>query len=254
MIGKTWIWIAAALAFASAAAPARAQTLPLEPDQVVLHLQAEGWVQTATARLVVSVDAALTTRELPEVRNRMDEVLRELADVDWRITRFDRREDTSGLVRWRIDGEARVPEPGLTGVHDRAKRLSKPGRQVRVLEIDFSPSVAEREAVVATLRADIYRQVRAERERLAEVFTDRAFRVRSIDFTGGTVAPPAPRLAYAKTAAVEMVSAVADAPIAISRKIQLTASVVLAAPDPVPGAPPGEESSASIGTVPPAND
>ncbi len=226
---KTFRIAALLAALGPLAAPAAAQVLPPEPDRVVLTLTAEDWVQTTTARLVVSVDAALTTRELPEVRARINDVLREIADVDWRITRFDRREDASGLVRWRIDAESRVPEPGLAGVHDRAKRQSRPGRKVRVVNIDFSPALAEREAVVADLRAEIYRQARAERDRLNEIFPDRGYRVRLVDFTGRAAQP---RRAKVAEAMAEQRLMAAPAPVAVSRKVVLSATVVLAAPAP----------------------
>jgi len=206
---------------------ARADDEPLPPDSVTLSLSAEGWIEAAKARVRVAIDSALAGGEVGSLRGKLKDTLAKLvSDADWHITRFDRAEDKSGLERWHLEAEARVGETGLDGIYDRAKNLSKPGAQVNVLSVDFTPTVAEREKVMAELRAQIYAMSKDEIGRLAAVYPERAFRLReaSFGFQG-----PQPMMKTMRAAAPGMAEA-APAPgaIGVSEYIQLTATVVLA--------------------------
>ncbi len=209
----------------------------IEPDDtVILQLATEGWVETETARVFASIDAALDAGDLAEARAQVMEILAQLsADGEWRVTRFDRRRDAAGLERWRVDAEARLPEPALDGLYDRAKKLSEPGRQVRVSGIQFTPTLAEREAVMAKLRAEIYRLAGRELEAMRAAFPERDYRIGSIEFHFDGIAPP--RRARAMAEVQTMAAAPADAagggaPLAVAQQIRLAATVILAAARP----------------------
>lgn len=206
---------------------------PRRPDRVVLQLSAEDWVDTKTARLTVAVDAAESAQNAGGVRDRVLTVLGGLAkDADWHITRFDRGRDNAGLETSRVTAEARVAEDVLSGIYDKARSASRPGLQVRVAGIDFSPTLAENEAVRAGLRAEIYRQVGAELERLKTAHPGRTFRLRTIDFVhlrpyrqaGRKAMEAAPAPAQMRTLA-----ATSGGNFGVSRRMTLTATVVLAA-------------------------
>lgn len=226
------------LAFA-ATAPAFAGDRYHRPsDRVVLTLTAEDWVETETARVRVAVDSAMSAGEIARARGRILATLSGLApDVDWHVTRFARSRDKAGLERWHLEAEARVPEPGLAGLHERAEEASRPGEQVRVLAIDFTPTMAERERVLAALRTSIYAQAKEELRRLNAVYGDRAFRVKTIDFMG--LARPMPvhrREAMMEPLMMEKataeMAAAAPAPMGVAQRLQLRATVVLAAVPP----------------------
>lgn len=226
----------AALAFSTAlAATAMAdkQRPSRHPDQVVLELSAEDWVDTKTARLMVAVDAAESARNAGGVRDQVLAVLGGLASgAEWHITRFDRGRDNAGLETSRVAAEARVGEDALSGIYDKARAASRPGLQVRITGIDFSPTLAENETVLADLRAQIYRQVGAELDRLKAAHPDRTFRMRTIDFVRTGPYPGQPRVAMeAATSRMNTLQA-APAPggnFGVSRRMTLTATVVLAA-------------------------
>ena len=119
----------------------------------------------------------------------------------------------------------------LDGIYDRAKDLSRPGEQVTVASVDFTPTVAEREKVMADLRAQIYAMTKEEIARLTNVYPDRKFRLReaSFGFQG-----PMPMIKTMRGQAGMAMAEAAPAPasIGVSEYVQLSATVVLAADPP----------------------
>jgi hypothetical protein len=227
------LFVSLALLGLVCAEPAAADE-PLPPDSVVLTLAAEDWVDTATARVRVAVDSAMEADAVAAARGRIKATLAKLLpEADWHITEFRRDRDASGLERWHLEAEARVPETALDGLYDRAMAASRPGEQVSVAGIDFVPTLAEREKTFAGLRATVYGEVKDELGRLNATYKDRSFRVRTIDFTGQAVPAPRP---YARAMAAEAppVGAAPSeaAPIGVAEKVHVTATVVLAAEPP----------------------
>lgn len=215
-------------------APALAQDYPPIQDHVMLNLTAEEWVETGTARVVVSVNAVVTGGNAATLRDEMLAAVGEIASgdgIEWRFTNFSRSLDSSGLERWYAQIEARLPEAKLGGIRTTAKDESRPGMQLTVDQIDFSPTLAEFEDVRAALRARIYELAAEERARL-ERELDRDWRVASIDFLG-VMARPAPMPMRGRSMAM-MESASADAinmtnagGMAVSQKITMNAQVTL---------------------------
>lgn len=238
--------IAAALAVAPVATTAHAQDRPrAEPiilnvnadgeqptDQIVLRLESEGWVETKTARVVAVVQTVISGDNAQSEASGVPAILEDVAEKgDWRVVHFDRRRDASGLERWRITAEARLPEAALAGLYDRAKAISKPGRQVEIAQIDFTPTLAEREETAAKLRADIYRRARAEAESAAAIWPDRGFRVQRVDFDndGGQPRPMPVMRSMAASAPAEKADFGGGESNAVTERMVVGATVVLAA-------------------------
>ncbi|TNE37083.1 MAG: hypothetical protein EP348_06195 [Alphaproteobacteria bacterium] len=153
-------------------------------DKVVLTLTTEGWVKTDTARVSAIVDLVQQQGQDAEaIKKRIAASLKSLADgVEWRYISSSQRQDQTGLNRWYIMAEARVPEAKLSGLEDRAKEASSPGYKLSIQQVDFTPSLAEFEKLRADLRSDIYKQAIAEAKRLNEVMDGPDYRVRRVDF------------------------------------------------------------------------
>ena len=222
------------LLFASAAHADGAPTPPWSQpvmDDVTLNLSAEDWVETQTARVIVSIDAAVPGSDAAKVRADMLKAVSHLATgASWKFSSFERAQDQSGLERSHAELETRLKESDLGGLADRAKGESKPGLQLKVQDIDFTPTLAETEAVRAKLRDQIYSQVNDEMKRLAAAEPDRKFRMSGIDFTDGAVplgGRPRPMM---KAMAMNAPASVDDsAPISVEQKLRLTAHVVISA-------------------------
>ena len=225
-----------AICIAAMPLPVSAQTPPAPPppvmDSVTLDLSAEDWVQTATAKIIVQIDAAVPGSDAGKVRADMMKAVNGLVSgAQWRFSAFDRSQDQSGLERSHAELETRLKEAELAGLADKAKNESRPGLQLRLSEVDFTPTLAETEAVKASLRNQIYGQVNEEMKRLNTAEPDRKFRIAGIDFTAPEAAPtPRPMMhmqAMAAPAAPAMEEPVQ--PVTVQQKLQLEAHVVLAA-------------------------
>ena len=221
-----------ALPIAAHADPAE----PTPPDTVTLHLSVEDWVQTETARVVIEIDAALPGADAGKIRTDMQASVAKLAPgAEWRFSSFNRSQEQSGLESWHAELEARLKETDLGGIADRAKQGSKPGLQLRLQQTDFTPTLAETEAVKTKLRDRIYAEVNDELKRLNAVEPGRNFRLGQIAFEQQDgIVRPMPMMRHAMMAAAMAPAAPAGdaAPVSVGEKITLEAQVELAAAPP----------------------
>ena len=230
---RIWILVAAATLatpLAIAQTPPPPYLYPPQNDTVTLPLTLEDWVQTDTARTELAVDASLPGSDAGKVRADILGAVKSLAQgADWRFTAFDRNQDASGLEHWHAVIEARMAEAQLGGLSDRAKQASKPGLQIRVQTIDFSPTLAEVEAAKAKLRAEMYKKVNEALTQLNQAEPDRKYRIMRIDFNGPITTPGAPKLMRAMAAPAPEQD---EGGISLSEKAQLRANVTFAAAAP----------------------
>ncbi len=223
--------IGALLSAVTAIGQAQAQAADLPRDEIVLQLSAEEWVETKTVRVVAAADVAIAGENRASVRDRMLDALKKLSpEADWRLSQFARSQDSAGLERWRVTAEARLPEKSLGGLDDRAKSLSQPGLQLRIAATQFLPTLAEREATLAKLRATLYAQAKAEAEQAAKTWPDRAYRVARVDFQ--QIGMPMARM-VAQQEAMPMAASggasfAAGDDLAVAQKLVLQATVTLA--------------------------
>jgi hypothetical protein len=210
--------------------PVSAQVPPPVMDQVVLDLTAEDWVGTETARVTVSADAAATGADAGSQRADLLKAIDGLApDADWRVVGFDRSTDQAGLERWRAVAEARLAETALGGLADKARQASRPGLQLRVASIEFTPTLGETEAARARLRAEIYGKAASELKALEQSFPGRKFRMGNIDFVDQ---PPTANARKTREDMPSMAMGAAPAqegPVNVSEKLVIRARVVLSA-------------------------
>lgn len=200
-------------------------------DEVTLELTVEDWVETDTATVRIGADLAVESGKFGTARQDLVATLKGFGTgAEWRIVDFGKLGDDAGFERWRLVAEARVPEAALAELAGKAKDATKPGRALAIASIEYTPTLAEREAVVDRLRARIYGRVARELAALNGAFADRDFRIRMIDFTTGF--RPQPRMmtmARAEQAGGAMKMADSGGGLAGAEKAQLTARVTLAA-------------------------
>ncbi|GIL39396.1 hypothetical protein [Roseiterribacter gracilis] len=213
------------------ALPATAQFAPNPiQDQVVLSLAVEDWVPTQTARVVLNAEAAIQGADAGKTRDELLAAAKKTAAGDWRITRFDRSTDQAGLERWSALLETRLAESALGGLADRAKQGSRPGLQLTIGQIDFTPTLAESEAARAKLREQLYKRATEELQRLNAAAGDRKFRIARIDF-GMVQLQPRPMMANARTTTADKVLPfqAAGGEMELSQKATMNANVTFGA-------------------------
>ena len=206
-------------------------------DQVVLNLTTEGWVKTDTARVSVYVELVQQAEAADVLKKRIDGSLQSLAkDAEWRITSSRQQLDQTGLNRWYVSAEARIPEGNLSGLQDRAKGASNPGYKVTISNVDFTPSLAEFEKLRADLREQVYQQALDEVARLNKVMPGSGYHVRKVDFVQLYPMPAmdtAVRTTMMKSGAAESASQ-GGAELLVSVKQSVSAQIVLGRTDTMP--------------------
>lgn len=220
---------------------------PKPDDLISVNLTSEGWVQAKAARVTVSVNAAVVGEKASSTRDTMIKAVGDLASkTEWRLTSFNRNQDQTGIEQWVAQFEARLPESELGGIQAKAKAASKTGMQIAVVSVDFSPTLAEFEAVRADIRKALMTQASKELENVNAAYPDRKFRISEISF-GGAQPMIAPQMMRMKGRMAMMDAQVAAAPamegvtnsmggVETSQKIEMNANVTFAALAPIAAA------------------
>ena len=201
-------------------------------NKIQFQVVAEQWVETETAKVIVSVDANVGQEALDKLQSDVVSNLNKLSKSSWRMTQYRRNQDQSGLEKVHIELEARLPEAQLATLRSRAKSLSKPGIKYRVMNISYSPSVADTEAARETLRENLYKEIGAEIKELKSIYADQAYYVHSIQFVSDGMPIPMPASdraeKYGAMAVSMRASGARSQPNAVSRKLTMAAVVELA--------------------------
>jgi uncharacterized protein YggE len=226
------VLLLATLLVLTAALPARAQDSLPPPDQVVLNVTEEAWVETETARVIAQIKTLITNAAAGDAAANPTAILDKVGLGQWHITGSYRQQTDTGYEQLLITAETRLAQSKLPGIYERAKAASEKGRTVQVLAIDFSPSLDEREATAAKLRQAIYARAAAEAKAVSAQFPDQGFRVHQVQFQGGPGVPvPMPaRSVRAKTMMLQADAGGAESGQQVSERLTLSATVVIAAP------------------------
>lgn len=224
--------LAILMAVSAAAGPAAAAEVLPPADQVVLSIREEAWVKTDTARVVAEIKTLITDETAEANAADPKAILEQVGLGDWHITGSYRQQTDTGFEQLLVVAETRMAQSALSGIYERAKSASEKGRTVRVLTVDFSPSLAEREATARELRRAIYARAAAEAKAVAAEFPEQAFRVHQVQFqNGGQMPRPMPVQARMMVAEKQGDSAAAEPPDQqVSERMVMSATVIIAAP------------------------
>lgn len=211
------------------ALPTYARYKPLPIDKVSFVVNAEQWVKTDTAKLVVTINATLTKKSLVEMRQQIMKNLNTIAKGDWHITQFSRSQDNSGLERLYVQAENRVNQSVLPAVNQKAKSISQPGTKYQVSDIDFKPSDQDIEAVKAQVRQDLYSKIDKEAQALNNQFNKQKYSLYNVQISvPGAAYPQAREVQRMAKANIAFAAAQYSSNISVSNKVKLIAYVTLA--------------------------
>lgn len=154
-------------------------------DQVMYQTSAEQWVSTHTAKVVIHSDLVLRQQEIAAARKLILDNLQRVAKGEWYVTDFRHTQDSSGVERLSVTAEARVSESSLSDVYGKAATISTPGAKYTVVNLDFTPSLAEMETLRESLRSQLYQAIKRELSRLNQTYPEQPFNIHQIDFTDG---------------------------------------------------------------------
>jgi len=199
-------------------------------DRVVFNLAAEDWVTTKTAHVTLGIEASVSSNNAGSMRADLTKAVNDVAKADWRLTSFERKPDQTGLEHWSVVFDARLPENQLNGLVEEAKKISKAGMQMSIQNIDFTPTLEEKQVVLSAIRTQLYKNTNEQLALLNNAIPGRNFRIAAIDFTGDEPrALPAgiPRFAT-NSMALSASDASSSASVERSEKVIMIAHVVLA--------------------------
>jgi len=181
----TYLFVGLSLA---AAVPSQTKAESFKPDdQVIFDLSAEGWVTTQSALVTLQVESAVNSSNSGTMRSSMAQAVENVVKAEWKLTAFNRMQDQTGLERWSATYEARIPENQLNNLSEKAKSNSKAGMQITVANIDFTPTLEEKQAVMSKLRQQIYKQANEQLAALVSVIPEKSYRISVINFTNEPV-------------------------------------------------------------------
>jgi hypothetical protein len=210
--------------------PAYAQENPRPDDSIAYDISAEDWVTTKTAHVILDVEAAVNGTNEGAMRTDMAKAVNDAAKADWRLTSFTRANDQTGMERWSVNFDARLPESELNGLSDAVKKASKAGMQISVASVDFDPTLDEAEATRESVRAHIFKEAADQLAILNTALPGRNYRIAQISFDAD--APMQPRIARHPMMMLASAVPAPSSPDSMpdhAQKIALTAHVVFAA-------------------------
>ena len=194
-------------------------------NKVSLQLRVNKWVTTKTANVVVGVNASVADAGIEKIQNQVLGQLAQLSNLgEWHIVNYNRQQDKSGLETIQISAEARLPQSELVNLRSKAKSISKPGITFTIDDVQFTPSDDEITEANVTLRGMIYQQARMEVDALNKVYPEQKFYLHRIDFNMMPVMPMAGMAMKAN-----MLAAEAAAPLNVGNKMEMMATVTVAA-------------------------
>lgn len=225
--------LAGLLVVAAMVQPVLANDGPRPSDRIVLTVTEEAWVETDTARVVAEIKTLITDETAGEAAANPTAILDQVGLGHWHITGSHRQQTDTGFEELLIVAEARLAQDMLAGIYERAESASEKGRTVRILAVDFSPSLAEREATAAQLRKAIYARAASEAKAIAEQFPDQGFRVHQVHFQDGSEVVRPMVAAKSRMLSADAATEGGASPQPgqqVSERMTLSASVVIAAP------------------------
>lgn len=200
------------------------------PRLNVVHYQTsvEQWVTTKTALVTVGVDANLNQNGTDTLQQQINSSLQSLAsDASWQMTDYERNQDASGLERIHIEEQARLTADQLNNLRSKTDTLSKPGIKYSIIDMQFTPSLAEMQAAQDALRAQLYDKIKQETNLLNKTY-DQDFYVHNIQFFNGDAPMPMPQNGV-QFKAMAMAAAPSQGGTTMSQRLVMSADVVLAA-------------------------
>lgn len=197
-------------------------------NTVHVNLWGEKWVQTSTAKVVVSVDAVLDKTGLEQTHQKLTQKLKQISSAaEWHITQFIRTQDPSGLEKVNVQAEARLPEGELSGLREHAEKVSKPGEKFEIADVYFEPTMEDMERTRDALRAELYEKAKKELERINALYPERKYFLHRVVFDGLLMPlEQQPKAMQAQMRVASVGAAPEAGGITVSNKVQQSAYVI----------------------------
>ncbi len=153
-------------------------------SRVIYERQAKQWVSTASAKVVINVNASAKASSLAATQQ---EIMQQLSKIDdqsqWHITSFQMSQSPSGLTSLNWQLSTRLKQETINHLQSQLKKLSSAGLQYGIQSISFEPSLEETNQAMADLRHDTYEAVQQELTTLNQTFSNNHYSLSQITFS-----------------------------------------------------------------------
>ncbi|MBV6631727.1 MAG: hypothetical protein KI792_01695 [Alphaproteobacteria bacterium] len=155
-------------------------------DTIALALKFEEWAEPKSALVTARIGVVTQQNQAGLIQARMKAVSEAASNhAAWRLARLQPAAGARGAALWQGIMETRMTpdELGRMEIALRDYRNGAGEASFAIERIDFSPTLAEKQAVRAALRAQAYHQAARELQQLNSAFPDKRYRIASISFS-----------------------------------------------------------------------
>ncbi|MCF6808129.1 hypothetical protein L3V79_07240 [Thiotrichales bacterium 19S9-12] len=195
-------------------------------DTINYQISSETNIESSKALVYVSVNASVSSNNLSSIQGQVKQDLNQLTkNSSWVVNDYNQNKSASGLINVSMTLKDRLSSEQLASLTDKLSSLDGNGKQYKITNIDYQPSLEQVEVAKNNLRLSMISDV-TNQLKLLNRQTGQKYRIHQINFIPRDVAPQ-PRsnmMMYAQESRVAKVSA----PLTVSTKVILTAEVELA--------------------------
>lgn len=181
---------ALAMVVASPKAGAQDNKPPPAADTIILDLQFEDWAEPKTALVSARVGVITEQTQSGLIQARIKAIAEDASSHQgWRIAQLRPAGGARGAALWQAMVETRMT-PDELGRLERSLtdyNHDETSGSFTIERIDFAPTLAEIQAIRASLRAQAYQEAAREIRQLNMTLPDRQYRVASITFANGKI-------------------------------------------------------------------
>lgn len=185
------VWLMAlaiTLALTTTVAQAQTPSTLQANNTIILDLEFEDWAEPKTALVSARIGVITQQTQSGLIQARIKAVAEDASSHQaWRLAQLRPAGGARGAALWQAMVETRMT-PDELGRLERAlsNYTNGDGRGSFMIErIDFSPTLAEIQAIRASLRAQAYQQAAREIRQLNLAFPDKKYRIATITFANG---------------------------------------------------------------------
>lgn len=157
-------------------------TIPM--SSVNMDITAEEFITSETAKLSFTATFAITDSSF-DPKTEVLTAAMQIANGDWYVTNVVRKEDNSGIETVAYNLAVRITEREVSTVKSNLKSVNRSGLKFVLNTIDYSPTQAQIEDGMRTLRRKIYQKANEELLVLNELVRkdEDEWLIGTIDFT-----------------------------------------------------------------------
>lgn len=203
---------------------------PFPPELNRIHYQTsvEQWVTTTTALVTIGVDASLNQKGMDTMQEQVNDSLTTLGSgITWQMTDYERTQNASGLEQVHMEEQARLNTNQLIDMRSKTYNLSKPGIKYSIINIEFTPSLAELQTAQDNLRTQLNTKIKQEIDSLDKTY-GQDFYVHNVMFIQGNAPVPVPMAQSGANYKMLVTAEPVQPQATMSQKVVMTADVVLA--------------------------